>query len=52
MMQGRTPYALLGNWVGWLCGILALVGIGRALLAARLRSGVQPQQADESEQLV
>jgi apolipoprotein N-acyltransferase len=29
MMHGRTVYAILGDWIGWLCAILALLGIGR-----------------------
>ena len=29
MMQGRTAYAMLGDWIGWLCAILALLSIGR-----------------------
>jgi apolipoprotein N-acyltransferase len=32
MMQGRTAYAILGDWIGWLCAILALLCIGRAYL--------------------
>ena len=27
-MQGRTVYAVLGDWIGWLCAIIALLGIG------------------------
>jgi apolipoprotein N-acyltransferase len=38
MMQGRTLYALLGDWIGWVCALLSLAGIGRALLASP-RSG-------------
>ncbi|HLO25557.1 MAG TPA: apolipoprotein N-acyltransferase, partial [Geobacteraceae bacterium] len=30
MMQIRTIYALLGDWLGWLCAILALLGIVRS----------------------
>lgn len=29
MMQGRTAYAVLGDWIGWLCAILVLLSIGR-----------------------
>jgi apolipoprotein N-acyltransferase len=40
MMQGRTVYALLGDWIGWVCALLSLVGIGRALLfSARRKKG-------------
>jgi apolipoprotein N-acyltransferase len=37
MMQGRTLYALLGDWIGWLGALLALAGIGRALFDSRRR---------------
>jgi apolipoprotein N-acyltransferase len=37
MMQGRTLYALLGDWIGWLCALLALAGIGRALFVSARR---------------
>jgi apolipoprotein N-acyltransferase len=37
MMQGRTVYALLGDWIGWICALLALAGIGRALLVSSRR---------------
>ena len=29
MMQGRTIYALLGDWLGWICAVIVLAGIGR-----------------------
>ncbi len=35
LMHGRTVYALLGDWIGWLCAALSLAGIGRAILTAR-----------------
>lgn len=38
MMQGRTIYALLGDWIGWLCGVLSITGIGRSLLISARRS--------------
>ncbi|MBK5273580.1 MAG: apolipoprotein N-acyltransferase [Desulfuromonadales bacterium] len=34
MMQGRTLYALCGDWIGWFCALLTLAGIGRALLVS------------------
>jgi len=37
MMQGRTVYALLGDWIGWVCALLSLAGIGRALLVTSRR---------------
>ncbi len=40
MMHGRTVYAMLGDWIGWLCAILTLLGIGRVyqLAGRRLES--------------
>jgi apolipoprotein N-acyltransferase len=35
MMQGRTLYSFLGDWLGWVCTLLSLIGIGRALRAVR-----------------
>ena len=29
MMKGRTIYALMGDWMGWLCAFIALICIGR-----------------------
>jgi apolipoprotein N-acyltransferase len=37
MMKGRTVYALLGDWIGWVCALLSLAGIGRALLVSSRR---------------
>lgn len=37
MKQGPTVYALLGDWIGWVCALLSLAGIGRALLISRRR---------------
>ncbi len=30
LMQGRTVYAILGDWIGWVCGAISLFGMGRA----------------------
>lgn len=40
MMQGCTAYTMLGDWIGWLCAILALLSIGRAyqLTGRRIKS--------------
>ena len=35
LMQGRTVYSVLGDWIGWVCALIALFGIGRALQTAR-----------------
>ncbi len=34
LMQGRTVYAVLGDWIGWVCLVIALLGIGRARRSA------------------
>lgn len=31
MLQGRTVYGLLGDWLGWVCALLSLAGVSRAL---------------------
>jgi apolipoprotein N-acyltransferase len=36
LLRGRTVYAALGDWPGWLCAGLVLLGLGRT---ARRRSG-------------
>ena len=28
LMKGKTAYALAGDWIGWLCAILSMYGIG------------------------
>jgi apolipoprotein N-acyltransferase len=40
MMHGRTVYAVMGDWLGWLCIILLLLGIGRVyqLTGSRVES--------------
>ncbi|MBP7766756.1 MAG: apolipoprotein N-acyltransferase, partial [Syntrophaceae bacterium] len=35
LMKGRTVYALAGDWLGWLCLVLALGCIGRTWQLAR-----------------
>jgi len=42
MKQGPTVYALLGDWVGWVCALISLAGIGRALLVSA-RTGKLPK---------
>jgi apolipoprotein N-acyltransferase len=37
MMGGRTIYAVLGEWIGWACGILSIFGISRAVCVSRRR---------------
>lgn len=44
MMQGGTVYGLLGDWIGWLCGLLCLAGIARAYVPSR-GNGVPPPPA-------
>jgi apolipoprotein N-acyltransferase len=31
LMRGRTVYAVMGDWIAWVCAILAIFGIGRAI---------------------
>ncbi|MDA8428584.1 MAG: apolipoprotein N-acyltransferase [Geobacteraceae bacterium] len=38
MMQGRTVYALSGDWLGWVCALLSLAGIGQALVVSTRRA--------------
>ena len=47
MMHGRTVYALLGDWIGWVCALLALAGIGWPLLVSA-RRGASPQSLREA----
>jgi apolipoprotein N-acyltransferase len=35
LLEGRTVYAVLGDWIGWVCALVALLGIGRALQTSR-----------------
>jgi len=49
MMQGRTVYAVLGDWIGWLCAILALLSIGRAYQLIRRRPEESKQITDCKE---
>ena len=37
IMHGRTVYAVIGDWLGWLCVILVLLGIGRVYQLTRTR---------------
>ncbi len=39
LMQGRTVYAVAGDWIGWVCGIITLLGMGRAFQTRRRLAG-------------
>jgi apolipoprotein N-acyltransferase len=39
MMSGRTIYAVLGDWIGWVCGILSILGISRSIRLYRSCNG-------------
>jgi apolipoprotein N-acyltransferase len=39
LLQGRTLYAMLGDWIGWVCLLITLAGLGRAYRVTRLRAG-------------
>lgn len=43
LMQGRTIYAVFGDWLGWLCAFISLLGIGRAF-QARHNPGINEAQ--------
>ena len=46
LLQGRTVYALLGDWIGWVSGIITLAGIGRAVKRRKpLRAGGETKKA-------
>ncbi|HEX6828758.1 MAG TPA: apolipoprotein N-acyltransferase [Burkholderiales bacterium] len=51
LMKGRTVYALLGDWVGWVCAILAFAGIARAFHVGRLRNGEKRQKLEKGENI-
>lgn len=38
MMQGSTIYAVIGDWLGWLCAVLTILGIGRVYQLTRRRT--------------
>ena len=42
LMQGRTVYALVGDWAGWLCAAVSLIGFGRACQLTRRRRPETP----------
>lgn len=44
MMQGRTVYAVAGDWIGWISAIISLIGIGRALSRSERSSTSGPAQ--------
>ncbi len=35
LMQGRTVYAVAGDWLGWMCGIITLLGLGKVFQERR-----------------
>lgn len=49
MMQGRTVYSLLGDWLGWGCAGLSLLGIGVVIRAASRRKERDRQQPDKGK---
>jgi len=48
LMQGRTVYAVLGDWTGWACAIIALLGIGRAVRLSRRAGSKAANDAGET----
>ena len=49
LMQGRTVYALLGEWFGWACAGLSLAGIGVATRTARRRREQDGRRPDNQK---
>lgn len=45
LLQGRTVYAVLGDWLGWLCGVITLFGVVRAVRGSRKAGNGAAQQA-------
>ena len=44
LLTGRTLYALLGDWIGWLCAIFSLAGIAWAYrISSRAKQTTAPQ---------
>jgi apolipoprotein N-acyltransferase len=50
MMQGRTVYALLGEWFGWGCAVISLCGIGLAIRASRRRRECDRPQTEKRKE--
>jgi apolipoprotein N-acyltransferase len=51
LMQGRTVYALAGDWIGWVCAAIALFGIGRAVRARRQTGGGEQGRSGKQDSL-
>jgi apolipoprotein N-acyltransferase len=49
MMHGRTVYAVMGDWLGWLCIILLLLGICRVYQLTRGRIGSERIRGGKKE---
>jgi apolipoprotein N-acyltransferase len=44
LMHGRTVYGALGDWLGWACGGITLLGLGRAWQSERAAKTVRQQK--------
>jgi len=42
MMHGSTVYGVLGDWIGWLCGLLALAGLALSMRRGKPGQPVKP----------
>ena len=50
LMQGRTAYGVLGDWIGWVCALIALLCMGRALrTTGRLAASRERHDSDGPE---
>jgi len=47
LLKGRTVYAHLGDWIGWLCAILSVSCLLQALRASRRSKERDPLQGDK-----
>ncbi|HYA13223.1 MAG TPA: apolipoprotein N-acyltransferase [Syntrophales bacterium] len=49
LMRGRTVYAVVGDWLGWLCTILTLLSIGRVYQLTRHRTKTSKTDANKGK---
>jgi apolipoprotein N-acyltransferase len=50
LLRGRTVYAVFGDWIGWVCAIITLLGVGRAFQTTRrLVKSSEPRNAAEKD---
>jgi apolipoprotein N-acyltransferase len=47
LLKGRTAYALLGDWIGWLCAFLSVSGMAQAFRISRRRKEQDRSQGEK-----